>query len=96
MARIMRKELRERGIGTLKVVYSKEPAMKPREDMAASCRDHCICPPDTARTCLQRRQIPASNAFVPAAAGLIMAGEVVKDLSGFGNAAGTGSQGGAR
>ncbi|MDR0424807.1 MAG: tRNA threonylcarbamoyladenosine dehydratase [Clostridiales Family XIII bacterium] len=96
MARIMRKELRERGIGKLKVVYSKEPAMKPQEDMAASCRDHCVCPPDTARTCLQRRQIPASNAFVPAAAGLIMAGEVVKDLIGFGNAAGAGIQSGAR
>jgi tRNA A37 threonylcarbamoyladenosine dehydratase len=80
MARIMRKELRNRGIKALKVVYSKEPAMTPLADSAASCRQHCICPPGAARTCLQRRQIPASNAFVPAVAGLIMAGEVVRDL----------------
>jgi tRNA A37 threonylcarbamoyladenosine dehydratase len=88
MARIMRKELRNRGIAKLKVVYSKEPAMKPLDDMAASCKNHCICPPDTARTCLQRRQVPASNAFVPAVAGLIIAGEVIKDLVGFGAAEG--------
>jgi tRNA A37 threonylcarbamoyladenosine dehydratase len=80
MARIMRKELRNRGIKSLKVVYSEEPAMRPIEDAGASCRDHCICPPDVARTCLTRRQIPASNAFVPAVAGLIMAGEMVRDL----------------
>jgi tRNA A37 threonylcarbamoyladenosine dehydratase len=80
MARIMRKELRSRGIKALKVVYSKEPAMTPIEDMSLSCKQHCICPPDTARTCLQRRQVPASNAFVPAVAGLIMAGEVIRDL----------------
>jgi tRNA A37 threonylcarbamoyladenosine dehydratase len=81
MARIMRKELRNRGIKALKVVYSKEPAMTPIEDMSVSCKQNCICPPDTARTCLQRRQVPASNAFVPAVAGLIMAGEVVRDLT---------------
>jgi tRNA A37 threonylcarbamoyladenosine dehydratase len=80
MARIMRKELRNRDIKALKVVYSKEPAMTPIEDMSISCKQHCICPPDVARTCLRRRQVPASNAFVPAVAGLIMAGEVVRDL----------------
>lgn len=42
---------------------------------------HCICPKGTARKCTFRRQVPGSNAFVPAAAGLIVAGEVVKDLS---------------
>jgi tRNA A37 threonylcarbamoyladenosine dehydratase len=82
MARIMRKELRSRGVGDLKVVYSKEPAMTPLDDADASCRRHCVCPPDSARTCAMRRQIPASNAFVPAVAGLIMAGEVIKDLIG--------------
>ena len=46
-------------------------------------RQHCICPPGTARKCTQRRQVPGSNAFVPAVAGLILAGEVVKDLSGW-------------
>jgi tRNA A37 threonylcarbamoyladenosine dehydratase len=82
MARLMRKELRARGIRALKVVYSREPAMKPLEDGSADCRRNCVCPPGTARTCLKRRQIPASNAFVPAAAGLILAGEVVRDLVG--------------
>jgi tRNA A37 threonylcarbamoyladenosine dehydratase len=82
LARVMRKELRNRGIRALKVVYSREAAMKPLEDDDASCLYHCVCPPDTVRTCLQRRQIPASNAFVPAVAGLIMAGEVIKDLTG--------------
>jgi tRNA A37 threonylcarbamoyladenosine dehydratase len=79
MARIMRRELRKRNIKALKVVYSKEPPMTPLEDDENSCRNHCICPPDTARTCTIRRQVPASNAFVPPVAGLIMAGEVIKD-----------------
>lgn len=84
LARVMRHELRKRHIKRLKVVYSKEPPLTPIEDMAISCRSHCICPPGTARKCTQRRQVPGSNAFVPAAAGLILAGEVVKDLSHFG------------
>lgn len=81
LAKVMRKELRDRGIPALKVVYSKEPAMKPIEDMSISCRAHCICPPGIARKCTQRRQVPGSNAFVPSVAGLIIAGEVVKDLA---------------
>lgn len=82
LARVMRRELKKRGIKKLKVVYSKEPPVTPVDDMAISCRTHCICPPGTARKCTQRRQIPGSNAFVPATAGLIAAGEVVKDLIG--------------
>ena len=83
LARVMRQELRKRGIRKLKVVYSKEPALTPIDDMTISCRAHCICPPGTARKCTQRRQVPGSNAFVPSAVGLILAGEVVKDLTGF-------------
>ena len=83
LARVMRRELKKRGIRHLKVVYSKEPAMTPIDDMTISCRAHCICPPGTARKCTQRRQVPGSNAFVPSVVGLILAGEVVKDLSGF-------------
>lgn len=83
LARVMRRELKKRGIPKLKVVYSKEPAMTPIDDMTISCRAHCICPPGTARKCTQRRQVPGSNAFVPSVVGLIIAGEVVKDLSGF-------------
>ena len=83
LARVMRRELKKRGIKKLKVVYSREPAMTPSEDMAISCRAHCICPPGTARKCTQRRQVPGSNAFVPAVAGLIAAGEVIRDLTGI-------------
>lgn len=83
LARVMRRELKKRGIKKLKVVYSKEPAMTPIDDMAISCRANCICPPGTERTCTQRRQVPGSNAFVPPVAGLIIAGEVVKDIAGL-------------
>ena len=87
LARVMRRELKKRGIRHLKVVYSKEPAMTPIDDMSISCRSHCICPPGTARKCTQRRQVPGSNAFVPPVAGLILAGEVVKDLMRSGGSA---------
>jgi tRNA A37 threonylcarbamoyladenosine dehydratase len=83
LARVMRKELRKRGVKNLKVVYSEEAPIKPFEDMSISCRNHCICPPDAQRKCTDRRDIPGSNAFVPSAAGLIIAGEVVKDLISF-------------
>lgn len=82
LAKVMRTELRKRGIKRLKVVYSKELPITPMDDMAISCRTHCICPPGTARKCTQRRQVPGSNAFVPSVVGLIIAGEVVKDLTG--------------
>jgi len=80
LAKVMRHELRKRGIKKLKVVYSKEKPITPIEDMAISCKAHCICPPGTARKCTQRRQVPGSNAFVPSVVGLIIAGEVIKDL----------------
>lgn len=83
LARVMRQELRKRGIRRLKVVYSKEPPLTPIDDMTISCQAHCICPPGTARKCTQRRQVPGSNAFVPPVVGLILAGEVVKDLAGW-------------
>lgn len=83
LARVMRYECRKRGIDKLKVVYSKEKPIRPVEDMSVSCRNNCICPPDTARKCTVRRDIPGSTAFVPSVAGLIIAGEVIKDLIGF-------------
>ncbi len=83
LAKVMRYELKRRGVKKLKVVYSKEPPITPVDDMAISCRTHCICPPGTARKCTQRRQVPGSNAFVPSVVGLIIAGEVIKDLSKF-------------
>jgi tRNA A37 threonylcarbamoyladenosine dehydratase len=83
LARTMRRELKKRGIDSLKVVYSKEEPVRPADDEEISCRNHCICPPGTKRKCTARRDIPGSNAFVPSVAGLIIAGEVVKDLIGF-------------
>ena len=81
LARVMRRELRKRGVERLKVVYSKEKPTRPLEDMSISCRAHCICPPGAERKCIDRRDIPGSVAFVPSVVGLIIAGEVVKDLT---------------
>lgn len=81
LARVMRRELKKRGVKSLKVVYSEEQPLRPIEDLAISCRSHCICPPGTERHCTDRRDIPGSTAFVPSVAGLIIAGEVIKDLS---------------
>ncbi len=83
LAKVMRYELKRRGIKKLKVVYSKEKPIPPIDDMAISCRQHCICPPGTARKCTQRRQVPGSTAFVPSVVGLIIAGEVIKDITQF-------------
>lgn len=70
LARVMRKELKKRGIKRLKVVYSQE---LPR-DMEGELYQESL----EGET---RRQVPGSNAFVPSVAGLILAGEVVKDLA---------------
>ncbi|MBR0089402.1 MAG: tRNA threonylcarbamoyladenosine dehydratase [Clostridia bacterium] len=65
LARTMRYELRRRGIKKLKVVYSKEEPIKPLESSEQTVR----------------RSVPGSTAFVPAVAGLIAAGEAVKDIA---------------
>ena len=83
LAKVMRHELRRRGVGALKVVYSKETPVSPKTELLSGCRSDCVCPPGTERKCTHRRQIPGSNAFVPAAAGLIIAGEVVRELIGL-------------
>ena len=83
LARVMRSELRKRGVDSLKVVYSDEPPIRPIADAVESCRTHCVCPPDSARTCTVRRDIPGSNAFVPSVAGLVLASAVIADLTGF-------------
>ena len=80
LARVMRYELKKRGIKHLKVVYSREKALTPIDDGATGCKTNCICPPGAARKCTQRRQVPGSTAFVPSVVGLIMAGEIIKDL----------------
>ena len=81
LAKVMRRELKKRGVKKLKVVYSEEQPIRPIEDMAISCRSHCICPPGAAHKCTERRDIPGSVAFVPSVVGLIIAGEVIKDLT---------------
>lgn len=73
LARVMRKELKRRGVKRLKVVYSQEAPRNPEGDLYQASLEGEV-----------RRQVPGSNAFVPAAAGLILAGEVVRDLSGAG------------
>lgn len=80
LAKVIRKKLRKMNIHKLKVVYSEEEPLRPIDDPNISCSFHCICPNKDMRKCTDRRDIPASNAFVPAAAGLICGGEVIKDL----------------
>ncbi len=70
LARVMRRELRKRGIEHLKVVYSKEPPIEP-------------APAEQEDGAHQKRQTPGSCAFVPSVAGLIMAGEIIRDLTGI-------------
>ena len=82
LAKVMRRELKKRGVKKLKVVYSEEKPTRPIEDMSIGCRTNCICPPGAEHKCTERRDIPGSVAFVPSVAGLIIAGEVVKDLTG--------------
>ena len=82
LARVMRRELKKRGVKKLKVVYSQEQPIRPVEDISISCRTHCICPPGAKHKCTERRDIPGSTAFVPSVVGLIIAGEIVRDISG--------------
>ena len=82
LARVMRRELKKRGINSLKVVYSREPALTPLVNGAVNdCENKD--PDASTGGHVKKRQIPGSNAFVPSAVGLIMAGEVVKDLIEF-------------
>ncbi len=81
LAKVMRHELKKRGIKKLKVVYSKEKPLVPIDDEEMSCRNNCVCPPGAERKCTDRRAIPGSVSFVPSVAGLIIASEVVKDLA---------------
>ncbi len=69
LARVMRRELKKRGVEELKVVYSREESLKPKETESTE--------KDTSR---DERAIPGSTAFVPPAAGLLIASEVVRDL----------------
>ena len=74
MAKVMRKELRARGVDSLKVLYSTEPALKPFSQPAETTGG-------TAEEQNTRRSTPGSIAYVPSVAGLLLAGEVLKDIS---------------
>ena len=79
LARVMRRELKKKGITSgLKVVYSPEAPRKPNQ-VKAGCSQHCICPGVEAH-CAVKRQIPGSISFVPSVAGLFLAAQVVNDL----------------
>lgn len=80
LAKVMRKELRIRGIKGLKVVYSKEEPIKIDEIAQRSCKNEEVCLPGTKRKCMIRNQVQGSISFVPSVAGLIISGEVIKDL----------------
>lgn len=82
LARVMRRELKKRGVKALRVVYSKEPPLTPQADGQTGCKGGCVCPPGATRNCAQRRQVPGSMSFVPSAAGLILASQVILDLAG--------------
>jgi len=80
LARVMRSECRKRGIEHLKVVYSTEPPLRPQEGPSAAGPEEEDFP--EAANSAGRRAVPGSTAFVPSVAGLILAGEVIKDLCG--------------
>ena len=81
LAKVMRKEIKARNIPSLKVVYSQEPPTTPIEEDHNNCKLNCICPPESAKHCEKRRQVPGSIAFVPPVAGMIMAGEAIMYLT---------------
>jgi len=82
LAKAVRKLLKKEGVTEgFKVVFSPRPALKP-VDRQLTCAENCICPSGDAH-CAKKRQIPGSISYVPAIAGLLMAGEVVKDIIGW-------------
>lgn len=80
LARVMRYELKRRGIKKLKVVYSKEKPIPPIDDEDPNGENGCLSMADKVAG---KRQVPGSTAFVPSVAGLIIAGEVIKDIIGY-------------
>lgn len=79
LAKVMRYELKRRGVKKLKVVYSEEIPTKPKSEDVVNCKTGCVCTGGT-KKCAVKRQIPGSISFVPPVAGMIIGGEVIKDL----------------
>ena len=82
LAKVMRHELRKRGVEKLKVIYSEEVPIKPEYDDVVTCKTGCVCTGGT-KKCAIKRQIPGSISFVPPVAGMIIGGEVIKDILGI-------------
>ncbi|MDP4176996.1 MAG: tRNA threonylcarbamoyladenosine dehydratase [Bacillota bacterium] len=80
LAKVMRYELKRRGVKNLKVVYSEEIPIVPDYENVITCKEGCVCSGASSNKCTMKRQIPASISFVPPVAGLIIGGEVIKDL----------------
>jgi tRNA A37 threonylcarbamoyladenosine dehydratase len=82
LAKVVRKELKKREIESLKVLYSKELPIKPINSEESSCSVGCVCPKGSTRRCTVKHQIPGSISYMPSIAGLMISGEVIKDLIG--------------
>lgn len=80
LAKVMRYELRKRKVKKLKVLYSEEIPIKPKLEEVITCEEVCVSSIDSSRKCTSKRQIPGSISFVPPVAGMILGGEVIKDL----------------
>ena len=79
LAKVMRYELKRRGVKKLKVLYSEEVPTKPKTEDVVTCKTGCVCTGGT-KKCAAKRQIPGSISFVPPVAGMIIGGEVIKDI----------------
>jgi tRNA A37 threonylcarbamoyladenosine dehydratase len=85
LAKVMRYELKRRGVDKLKVLYSEEKPIKPRSEEVINCKNGCVCTNESSKRCAMKRQIPGSISFVPPVAGMIIGGEVIKDLLNINN-----------
>ena len=90
LAKVMRKKLRALGIAGVKVVFSEEQPLKAMGQNNSECADNAttnenLADNEGAHKPKGKKHVPASNAFVPAAAGIVVGGEVVKDIIGWGN-----------
>jgi tRNA A37 threonylcarbamoyladenosine dehydratase len=82
LAKVMRHELRKRGVEKLQVLYSEEMPIKPDYEDVVTCKTGCVCTGGT-KKCASKRQIPGSISFVPPVAGMIIGGEVIKNILGI-------------
>ncbi len=83
LAKVMRRELKKRGVEHLKVVYSREEARKPLSESELSKTDTKAGNHAEGAVCVKKHAVPGSTAFVPPVAGLIIASEVIRDIAGM-------------